>query len=61
MEDLESIFSFPVEDMRKLSDYMSNQMALGLLGKTSDLKMLPSYVTSLATGSLAICVIIDRR
>ena len=61
MEDLESIFSFPVEAMRKLSDYMSDQMALGLMGEPSDLKMLPSYVTSLATGNMHVYMIIVRR
>ena len=50
MEDLKSIFSFSLEKMRSLSDYMDTQMTFGLEGKESDLKMLPSFVTSLATG-----------
>ena len=39
MEDLEREFLFPVDEMKKLSDYMSDQMALGLMGEPSDLKI----------------------
>ena len=50
MEELKKVFSFPIEEMRALSDYMGSQMSLGLEGKESDLKMLPSFVSACATG-----------
>lgn len=50
MEELREVFSFPLEKMKALSAYMKTQMAEGLCGRESDLKMLPSFVTSLATG-----------
>lgn len=50
MEELKKVFSFPIEEMRALSDYMASQMSLGLEGKESDLKMLPSFVSACATG-----------
>ena len=61
MEDLEREFLFPVDEMKKLSDYMSDQMALGLMGEPSDLKMLPSFVISLATGIKLILLLNYRR
>ena len=50
MEELKKVFSFPIEEMRALSNYMASQMSLGLEGKESDLKMLPSFVSACATG-----------
>lgn len=52
MEELRRVFSFPLEEMRELSDYMTTQMTRGLEGKESDLKMIPSFVTSCASGSI---------
>lgn len=51
MEELREVFSFPLEKMKALSAYMKTQMTEGLCGRESDLKMLPSFVTSLATGT----------
>ena len=50
MDSLNDVYSFPVEKMRLFSDYMHKQMIEGLAGRHSDLKMLPSFITSLATG-----------
>lgn len=50
MDCLNDVYSFPVEKMRLFSDYMHKQMIEGLAGRPSDLKMLPSFITSLATG-----------
>ena len=54
MEELRELFSFPLEKMKALSTYMRKQMTEGLCGRESDLKMLPSFVTSLATGNIYI-------
>ena len=51
MESLNEVYSFPGEKMRLFSEYMHQQMMEGLAGHPSDLKMLPSFITSLATGS----------
>ena len=61
MDSLNEVYSFPVEKMRLLSDYMRQQMIEGLAGRPSDLKMLPSFITSLATGRCSICLLICRR
>ena len=50
MEDLDYVFSFPKEKMVTFCEYMHEQMLAGLSGSDSDLRMLPSFVTSLATG-----------
>lgn len=50
MEELREIFSFPLEKMINFSAYVKTQMSEGLGGGESDLKMLPSFVSSLATG-----------
>lgn len=60
MEELKQVFSFPVEEMRALSDYMASQMSLGLEGKESDLKMIPSFVSSCATGLYLMFSIMNR-
>ena len=39
-----------MEKMKRFTEYMDHQMQEGLSGRPSDLKMLPSFVTSLATG-----------
>lgn len=61
MEELKRVFSFPQEEMRELSDYMTTQMTRGLEGKESDLKMIPSFVTSCASGSTHIIDNMYRR
>lgn len=50
MSQLKDVFSFPVEKMVAFSTYMRKQMEAGLVGAESDLKMVPSFVSSLATG-----------
>ena len=60
MEELKKVFSFPIEEMRALSDYMASQMSLGLEGKESDLKMIPSFVSSCATGLYLMFSIMNR-
>lgn len=50
MSQLKDVFSFPVEKMVAFSTYMREQMEAGLIGAESDLKMVPSFVSSLATG-----------
>lgn len=51
MDLLKDVFSFPVEKMVAFSDYVKSQMVDGLSGKESDLKMVPSFVNSLMSGS----------
>lgn len=51
MDLLKDVFSFPVEKMVAFSDYVKSQMVDGLTGKESDLKMVPSFVNSLMSGS----------
>ena len=61
MNQLKEEISFSTEKMKRFTEYMDHQMQEGLSGRPSDLKMLPSFVTSLATGMCECTLIISRR
>lgn len=50
MEDLKKTAVMTKERCRALADALKEKMVLGLAGGESDLKMLPTYVTSFPTG-----------